>query len=412
MPETPQFTSPAGNASTFGRPGGPRDTRPTLLFYCQHSLGIGHLTRSFALVQALAAHFRVVFLNGGPLPPGLPVPEDMERIDLPPLGMDDGHTVVSRSSTDVVLARARRRALIETAVRVTRPAVLLVELFPFGRKKFVGEIVPMIRQAREQPGGRALVVCSLRDLLVDARPDQAHHDDRARWMADRWFDAVLVHADPAFARLEDSFRPHQPLRTRVVYTGFVQPQRAPVASAAPGRHLLVSAGGGLVGEPLFQAAIAARAHWPDAPPMRIVAGPFLPDAAWQALQGHDGVEAVRQVPDMVAEMRLARASLSQCGYNTAMDLLAAGVPALVAPYETATENEQRQRAARLAALGALQCLPPGDTTPTALARALQALWHFTPQPAALNLDGARRSADWLAARAVSRDAGTTTRRVA
>ena len=81
--------------------------RPTLLFYCQHSLGIGHLTRSFALAQALLQHFRVVFLNGGRLPPGLPVPAGLEIIDLPPLGMDDGHTVVSRGAqADVAAAQA------------------------------------------------------------------------------------------------------------------------------------------------------------------------------------------------------------------------------------------------------------------------------------------------------------------
>jgi hypothetical protein len=85
-------------------------------------------------------------------------------------------------------------------VAATRPAVLLVELFPFGRKKFAGEILPLIRAARRQAGGPARVVCSLRDILVDARPDQQHHDNRARWLADRYFDAVLVHADPAFAR--------------------------------------------------------------------------------------------------------------------------------------------------------------------------------------------------------------------
>ena len=42
-----------------------KSSLPTLLFYCQHSLGIGHLTRSFALAAALAQRFRVVFLNGG-----------------------------------------------------------------------------------------------------------------------------------------------------------------------------------------------------------------------------------------------------------------------------------------------------------------------------------------------------------
>ena len=105
---------------------------PTLLFYCQHSLGIGHLTRSFALARALRSRFQVVFLNGGRLPAGVAVPAGVRCIDLPPLGMDDGHTVISRDvGLDLATARAERRRLIAQAVASTRPALLLVELFPF-----------------------------------------------------------------------------------------------------------------------------------------------------------------------------------------------------------------------------------------------------------------------------------------
>lgn len=42
--------------------------KPTLLFYCQHSLGMGHLVRSFRLAEALRQEFRTVFVNGGLLP--------------------------------------------------------------------------------------------------------------------------------------------------------------------------------------------------------------------------------------------------------------------------------------------------------------------------------------------------------
>ncbi len=377
------------------------DSLPTLLFYCQHSLGIGHLTRSFALARALAGPFRVVFLNGGRLPPGLPVPAGIEIIDLPPLGMDDGHTVVSRDGRqDVATATQRRRELIAAAVQQHRPAVLLVELFPFGRKKFASEILPMIRQARRQPGAPARVVCSLRDILVDARPDQQHHDDRARWLTDRYFDAVLVHADPALARLEDSFRPRQPLRVPVHYTGYVVPARDTTLRAARGEHLLVSAGGGIVGGDLLRTALAARLLLADPTrPLRLIAGPFLPDDQWSALQqqvqGQPGVELVRQVPDMVAEMQAARASISQCGYNTALDILVAGVPALVVPYATSTENEQSGRAARLAALGAMQQLDPAALSPAALAAAIDSLLAFQPRAAALGLNGAADSAQRL-----------------
>jgi predicted glycosyltransferase len=376
---------------------------PTLLFYCQHSLGIGHLTRSFALATALAKRFRVVFLNGGRLPPGVVVPADIERIDLPPLGMDDGHTVVSRDAVlDVAAARAERRRLIDAAVLSTRPQVLLVELFPFGRKKFAAEILPMIRAARAQLGGAggALVACSLRDILVDARPDQQHHDDRARWLTDRYFDAVLVHSDPAFARLETSFKPTRPMRTPVFHSGFVVPARERVAESARGEHLLVSAGGGIVGDALFRCALEARALLAQPLPMRIIAGPFLPEPHWQALQrqaeGVPGVELVRHVSDMVLEMRAARASLSQCGYNTALDLVVSGVPALVVPYQTVTENEQSQRAKRLAVLGAMQQLHADALRPETLADAIERLLAFKPHPAALALDGAERSASILA----------------
>jgi len=376
------------------------EDRPALLFHCQHSLGIGHLTRSFALAAALRVHFRVVFLNGGPLPPGVPVPDDVERIDLPPLGMDDGHTLVSRDAgTDVALALARRRRMIEDAVARVRPAVVLVELFPFGRKKFAGEILPMIRAARRQAGGPARIVCSLRDILVDARRDQQHHDDRARWLADRYFDAVLVHTDPAFAQLADSFRPRRPMRTPAFTTGYVVPQRAAQAPAPRAAHVLVSAGGGIVGEALFRSAIEAHALLRDAPPLRVIAGPFLPEPAWQALQAmaatRRGIELVRHVPDMVAELRRARASISQCGYNSALDLVGAGVPALVVPYEAPGENEQRHRAERLVALGAMLMLPSAELGAPRLAAAIAELMTFRPQAAALDLDGAACSARLL-----------------
>ena len=371
-------------------------SRPVLLFYCQHSLGIGHLTRSFALAAALTEHFHVVFLNGGRLPAGLPVPANIEIIDLPALGMDDGHTVISRDAKhDVAQAVAQRRALIEAAVQTHRPALLLVELFPFGRKKFASEILGLIRATRRQPGGPARVVCSLRDILVDARPDQQHHDDRARWLTDRYFDAVLVHADPALARLEDSFKPRQPLRTPVHYTGYVVPARAAVSTAPRGEHLLVSAGGGIVGDALLRTALAARALLRHPIPMRLIAGPFLPEPQWLALQdavrGAPGIELLRQVPDMVAEMRQARASISQCGYNTALDIIVAQVPALVVPYATATENEQSERATRLVALGAMQQLDAA-LEPQRLAAAIEDLLAFTPRASALGLDGATDSA--------------------
>ena len=146
---------------------------------------------------------------------------------------------------------------------------------------------------------------------------------------------------------------------------------------------------------------------------RLVAGPFLPEPDWRALceaaRGREGVELVRHVPDLALEMRRAAASVSQCGYNSALDIVVAGVPALVVPYAEGGENEQTERAAKLAALGALRHLPPAELTAQRLAAEIVALMSFTPRPAAIDLDGAERSAQLLAEAAAS---GTALSRVA
>ncbi|MEA2227223.1 MAG: hypothetical protein QOF04_853, partial [Solirubrobacteraceae bacterium] len=196
-------------------------SRPTVLFYCQHSLGLGHLVRSFALAGALASRFRVVVLNGGRLPRGIPAPAGVEIISLPPLGMGTDGVLVSRDGRRTA-ARALelRRAQILATHAAVRPEVVFVELFPFGRKKFAVELLPLLEAAR---ASRALTVCSLRDILVSSKRDQAGHDERASRVANEFFDAILVHSDPRFARLEESFRPQTPLRVPVHHTGFVLP---------------------------------------------------------------------------------------------------------------------------------------------------------------------------------------------
>lgn len=372
----------------------------SLLFYCQHSVGIGHLTRSFALVRAFAPSYRVTFLNGGRLPPGIGVPEGVEIVDLPPLGMDDGHTLVSRGAErDVAAIRAERRALVLAALERAAPDVLLVELFPFGRKKFAFELLPLLKAARRRRSP-PLVVTSLRDILVSARPDQQLHDDRAAWLCRRYFDAVLVHADPRLARLEDTFRPRRAPGVPVLYTGFVVPERDHVAGAVRAREILVSAGGGIVGGPLFRLALAAHELLPACRPrLRIVAGPFLPEDEWRALQtatvGRTDVVVERVVPDLAAEMRTAALSVSQCGYNTALDVVVSGVSALVVPYGDARENEQTHRARRLAGLGVLRALDPATLTPASLSAEMHAALSFRPDPAGLDLGGASRSVELL-----------------
>jgi predicted glycosyltransferase len=367
---------------------------------------MGHLVRSLALAGELAARFRVILLNGGRFPEGISAPEGVEVVDLPPVGLDAAGRLVSRDRRRTLeRAQAARQRIILETVREVRPRVVFVELFPFGRKKFAGELLPLLEAARGRD--RALVVCSLRDILV-GRDDQQRHDDRAVDLANRYFDAVLVHSDPRFARLEESLRARAPLTVPVYYTGFVVPGgkagTRPDPAGAPAsrrRQVVVSAGGGLVGERLLRAAADAHAVlWPESRlHMKLVAGPFLPEAARRELQdlarGREGLSVRRTVRDLSAEMRASQASVSQCGYNTALDILRAGTPALVVPFGDGGEDEQRRRAERLARLGAVRVLEAGGVTPGRLAEEIRALATFRPRPLGFDLDGAAHAARLL-----------------
>jgi predicted glycosyltransferase len=377
-------------------------SRPTVLFYCQHSLGLGHLVRSFALAGALAERFRVVLLNGGRLPRGLPVPPGVEVESLPPLGMQVDGTLVSRDgrrSAERALELRRERMLALHAE--LRPEVVFVELFPFGRKKFASELVPLLEAAR---AAGTLTVCSLRDILVGSRPNQAKFDERASVTANALIDAILVHADPRFARLEESFDPVTPLRVPVHYTGFVLPggeqarALAPTPAPAARPRVVVSAGGGAYGGALFRAAVEAHhLELADAGiDVRIVAGPFLADDEWHALReaarGRRGLEVRRSVPDLTAELSAAAGSVSQCGYNTTLDLLRTRVPALVVPFAEGNEDEQTRRAERLERVGAVRVLEAARADGPALAAEIKALLAFRPAPVELDLHGARNTA--------------------
>lgn len=379
-----------------------------LLFYCQHSLGLGHLARSLRLAEGLTERFEVLLLNGGRFPAGTRVPAGVEVLNLPPLGQEDINLISFDPAYTVEEACAERRRLVLDALDDFRPSVVLVEMYPFGRRKFEFELLPLLDAVAALGERRPRVVCSLRDILVQRPVGQAKHDERAVTRLNASFDTILMHADPAFATLEESFNPATPLTVPVHYTGFVAPP-APAPAEFTIDRLLVSSGGGMVGEPLVRAAVDVHRDLFIRTGLRttVVAGPFLPAPVWDWLQQQARqspvLDAVRRVDDLAAEIGRSALSLSQGGYNTTMDLLRAGTPAVVVPFADGNETEQTQRTARLTELGVLRmvpetALPDRDRLLAALVDAVES----TPAPVTLDLAGAENTARFLEAELVGR----------
>jgi predicted glycosyltransferase len=189
----------------------------------------------------------------------------------------------------------------------------------------------------------------LRDTVSDARVAETLE------IFDEHFDGVLVHADPGLIALDRSFRGWERLGDRVRYTGYIaESDLAPKGRQGRG-EVVVSVGGGAVGAPLLQAALAAR-------PLT-----SLKDRTWRLLLGGnlDPAEAERLrsdakagVPggiiveparaDFVTLLANATLSISQAGYNTVVETLASADRAVLVPFATDRETEQTIRARAVA----------------------------------------------------------------
>ena len=129
----------------------------------------------------------------------------------------------------------------------------------------------------------------------------------------------------------------------------------------------------------------------------------MPEARLAALaeRAPRNARVERARPDFRALLRGADLSISQAGYNTAVDLLAAGCRALLVPFEAGRETEQRLRAEILARRGLADVLPEDALTPESLAAAATALLARPPPapaapaapaaPVAVARDGAART---------------------
>lgn len=361
-----------------------------VFIYVQHLLGIGHLKRAATLAQALRAYgFEVILASGGAPVDGIAV------LQLPPASSPDFRQLIDENGkpVDEAWKRRRRDALIQAYCKAS-PDVLLIELFPFGRRQMRFELIPLLDAAKAGPR-RPLVVCSVRDLI---QPNPAREQEAAERF-ERYFDRLLVHGDPRIATFERTFGQAPRLGSRLFYTGYVV-EETPREHIDVGKdEVLVSAGGGAVGRRLLETALEARAltslrdrTW------RILAGPNAKDM--DSLKG-EGVIVERARDDFTLRLRNCVVSVSQAGYNTVMETLQAGARAVLVPFAAGGESEQTLRAKLLVGRGLAQMVEEHELTPVTLAAAIERA-RASPRPAcaAVDLGGARRSAEllreWLA----------------
>jgi len=378
-----------------------------ILFYCQYVWGMGHLVRSLEFARALSAHDVTLVAGGQEV--DVELPRHVQLVKLPVLYMDEKFTTLipGDPAKSVAEIQQARQDILYELFKEKQPDIFIVELYPFGRSIFGFELEPVLADIRAGTFGAVRTVCSLRDILVEKK-DPAAYEERVIQKLNRYFDALLVHADERLLRLDETFSRVNDIAIPVVYTGYITQQTDPAAgrslrhslAVSAGQKLVVaSAGGGRSGYRLIDSVIEACELLRNRMSLRLeaFAGPFMEDGEFKKLAARSSRNIrirrfTRQFPDY---LNAADLSVSLAGYNTCMNLLVSQVPALVYPYSG--QREQPMRVDRIKDFFPMRILTEEDMGADRLSKHMHDMLQIKPALNALPIDlyGAANAAKFL-----------------
>ncbi|MDE2133698.1 MAG: hypothetical protein KGM97_04480 [Alphaproteobacteria bacterium] len=376
---------------------------PRVFLYSHDTYGLGHLRRNLAIAEHLLARepaFSVRLLTGSPVIGSWTLPEGLDVTALPPVVKTGVETYAPRDSTlPFGLVKAYREALILGAVIAERPDIFLVDHAPAGMNAELLSTLAFIR--REIPGTQ--VMLGLRDIIDSPGTVREIWDQQGIIpLLENLYDRILVYGSRLLFDVVENYGIPARVAAKLSYCGYVARPRKRAGSAPIGAQpvFLVTAGGGEDGYFLMEAYLKALAILPAGlARSRIVTGPLMSAAQRRALDalaaGDPDIEIISSTTDLPTMLEQADLVIAMGGYNTSVEIVASGKPAILVP-RAAPRAEQRMRAAMLAQLGLVLSLEQGPELDVRLARLVETALAGTKSRApryALDLDGASRVGD-------------------
>ncbi len=370
-----------------------------VVIYVQHLLGTGHLVRMQGLASALhQTNHDVLLVSGGKLASDTPY----GSVQLPVLKTLPGDFLTLLDEDLVVVSenwKASRAKKLQHAVSGFEPDIVVIETWPFGRRQMRFEILPLVSHLKtmsEQP----MIVCSIRDVLQQRRLKRR---EQTLTEVEEFIDLILIHGEQELTPLGASFEEASRLKCHIDYSGYianhvltaVRENESNIAS----KEILVSAGGGATGQYLLHTA-AESSRMDKSFQWRLMVGPNIDDVSFKRLLQDQSENLIveRNRNDFRQLLSNCLVSVSQFGYNTALDLVMAKCPSVVVPYAEDGETEQTQRAECFQDKGYLVLLEQDDLTPVSLIEAVKkALETKKENLSDRDLNGALRSVEILEA---------------
>lgn len=376
--------------------------RPRVALYSHDTQGLGHLRRNLAVAGAFSRSPvapEMLLLSGANELRSFDLPPSTDGVTLPGLAKDvDGRYAPQSLTVSLERVVALRAATLRAALESFAPDVVVIDKVARGA---FGELEPALESLTARGGTH--IVLGLRDILDS--PDSTRLEwerERTSQAIERYYDQVWVYGDRRVYDPVLAYELPDAVARKVTFTGYLGQPRVdaparPDLPIGPGGYVLCTVGGGQDGAQLAHAFVdAARPAGVDGV---VLCGPYFPPEALAALQqkvlGVPGIHLVPFIADPGPLLAGARAVISMAGYNTTVEVLSSGVPALFVP-RVLPRLEQMVRAERLAALGLADVLHPDRADAAGLSVWMHA---HRPRPPSFDIDlgGLDRVTDLLTA---------------
>lgn len=369
-----------------------------LLFAFEGGTGIGHLRRIACIARTLQQQFACMIVTGHREITNWFVSSNCEYIHIPswesllpekaaywnrkpflPLSVDEA----------VRLRKGIVRGLVQSYV----PDLIIVDHLPLGMHDELDDIIA------ETPAKKYLVTRgvlnvsgSLLDLVLGGR---------ARDFLHRHYDRIVVAADQNVIDFTRDYALPATLAEKAVHAGYVidhigaddilefQNLHRRADKAA---WVVVSPGGGQLGERLVQCAVALSSHYPDVF-FDIVAGPrsSLTSSIDSGLHGQANLRLHRESRDMPILNASADIVICSGGYNTLLEALQGNANILCVPSWKDPRDEQTRHSKCLQQFANIEIVPDIASLGDAFAATLALTLKNKPadRRRMLNLSGAK-----------------------
>ena len=369
-----------------------KNLKADVFFHVQHLLGTGHFYRSVAIANSLAREGLSVVIVSGGMPLQNTRLENVTLLQLPPFRARGGEFADLVDEHDCRIDdswRQHRMGILMEYWQRYRPSVLITESYPFARRMLRHELLQLLQSAQQESFCK-LAICSVRD--IPQPKSMPGRNAEAIAVMERYYDHLLVHGDPSLATLTEIFPEAHRIAPMTHYTGYVDSSTGSDAASPDRADVLVSTGGGATGLFLYLAAIEAaqlNKHliW------RLLIGNYVSQSDYEAMCDSAGKNVIveRNRPDFQALLKASTVSVSQAGYNTAVDVVRSGAKCVLVPYAGGKEKEQSIRAAKMANSGRVVVVPENLATGQALLDAVEKATNTVLPEVHWNFDGAEIS---------------------